>query len=73
MGLGFLTLGSQLMLCFVQVVQPSQTGVSCTARMETYSGSASACLGSYSVGFGVKRRSCHLGLKPGCLAQGASV
>ena len=60
------------MLYFVQVIQRSQTGVSCAARMEMCSGSLSACLDSYSVDFGAKISACHLALKPGCLAQGAS-
>ena len=72
MGSGFLTLGCQLMLYFVRAVRRSQTGVSCAARMEMYSGSPSACLCSYSVGFGAKIRSYRLGLRPGCLAQGES-
>ena len=60
------------MLFFVRAVQCSQTSVSCAARMEKCSGSRSACLGSCSVRFGEKRRTFHLGLEPGCLAQGAS-
>ena len=60
------------MLFFVQAVWRSQTGASCTVRMEMCSVSPSACLDSYSVGFGVKRRACHLALKPDCLAQGVS-
>jgi len=72
MGSGFLTLGDSIDVGFVRAVRRSQTGASCAARMEMYSVSLSVCLDSCSVGFGAKRRACHLALKSGCLAQGAS-
>jgi len=72
MGLGFLTWGTQLMLCFFWAVQRSQTGASCAARMEMYSVSPSACLGSYSVGLCSEEKGLSLALKPGCIRQGAS-
>jgi len=72
MGLGFLTLGDSInaVLC------PACLTLSGWCVMRSKDGdvhvSPSACLDSCSVGFGAKRRACHLALKPGCLAQGAS-
>jgi len=59
-----------LILCFVRATQRSQTGVSCVTRMEMYSVSVSACLGSYSVSFGRRE-----GLVPGpedCVSRARS-
>jgi len=73
MGLGFLTLLDSIDVVRFLGVWRSQTGVLCATRMEMCSVSPSACVVSWNVGFGVKRRACHLALKPGCLAQGVSV
>jgi len=70
MGLGFLTLGdsSDVVLC------PGCLTLAdcCVVRSKDGHVSPSACLASCSVDFAAKRRACHLALKPGCLAQGAS-
>jgi len=72
MGLGFLTLcvSIDVELC------PGYPTLSDWCVMRSKDGDvqwfSSPYFGSCSVGFGAKRRACHLGLKPGCLAQGAS-